>query len=62
MTSVLNNVYINKLNAVVNKYNHIYYSTSNMRTVDVKSTTFINFDKKNNKEDPKFKVEDHIRT
>ena len=62
MTSVLNNVYINKLNAVDNKCNHIYYSTSNMRTVDVKPTTFIDFDKKNNKEDPKFKVDDHIRT
>ena len=29
-----------------------------MKPVDVKSNTYIDFDKKNNKEDPKFKVDD----
>ena len=32
-----------------------------MKPVDVKSTTYINFDKKTNKKDPKFKVGDHAR-
>ena len=28
---------------------------------DVKSSTYINFNKENNKEDPKFKVADNVR-
>ena len=32
-----------------------------MEHVDVKSTTFIDFDKKNTKEDPKFKVSNHVK-
>ena len=32
-----------------------------MMPVDVKSSTYIDLDKKNNKEDPKFKVADNVR-
>ena len=32
-----------------------------MKPIDVKSSKYIYFDKKNNKEDPKFKVGDHVR-
>ena len=32
-----------------------------MNSVDVKSSTYINFNKKNKKKDPKFKVGDHVR-
>ena len=32
-----------------------------MKPVDVKSSTYIDFDKENNKEDPKFEVDDHVR-
>ena len=32
-----------------------------MKSVDVKSSTYIDFNKKNNKEGPKFKVVDNIR-
>ena len=32
-----------------------------MKPVDVKSSTYIDFNKENNKEDPKFKVGDHVR-
>ena len=31
-----------------------------MKPVDVKSNTYIDFDKKNNKEDTKFKVDDQV--
>ena len=41
---------------IVYKYNNIYPSTIKMKPLDVKSSTYIDFDKKNNKEDPKFKV------
>ena len=51
---------IDKLDDIVNKYNHIYYSATKMKPIAVKSTTYINFDKKNDKEGPKFSVGNHI--
>ena len=45
---------------IVYKYNNIYPSAIKMKPLDVKSSTYIDFDKKNNKEDPKFKVGDHV--
>ena len=62
MTSVSNNVYINKLDDIVNNYNNTYHSTIKMKSVDVKPRTQIDFDKKSNKEYPKFKVGDHVKT
>ena len=32
-----------------------------MKHVDLKLSTYIDFNKKNNKDDPKFKVGDHVR-
>ena len=32
-----------------------------MKLVDVKSSKYTDFDKRNNKEDPKFRVGDHVR-
>ena len=60
LTSVSKNVYVDKLDDIVNKYNDTY-SAVKMKTVGVKLSTYIDFDKKNNKEGPKFKVRDHIR-
>ena len=37
------------------------YSTIKLKPVDVKSSTYINYKKKNNKEGPKFKVGDNVR-
>ena len=61
IASVSKNVYINKLDDLVNKYNNTYHSTIKIKPVDVKSSMFIDFDKKNNMEDPKLKVVDHVR-
>ena len=36
MTSISKNVYIDKLNDIVNKYNNTYHSTIEMKPVDVK--------------------------
>ena len=33
-----------------------------MKPVDIKSSTYIDFDERNNKENPKFKVDYHVRT
>ena len=60
MTSVSNNMYIKKLDDIVNKYNKMYHSTIKMKPVDVKSSIYIDFNKEHNKEGPKFKVGDKI--
>ena len=63
MISISKNVYIDKLDDKVNKYNNTYHRTIKMKPVkpDVKSSTYINFNKENNKEHPKFKVADNVR-
>ena len=45
----------------MNKYNNTYHSTIIMNPTGVKSSTYINFNKENSKEDPKFKIGDHVR-
>ena len=55
-------MYNKKLDDIVNKHNNKSHSTIKVKLVDVKSSTYIGSDKKNNKEDPKFKVGDHLRT
>ena len=49
MASISKNLYIDKLDNMVNKYNNTYHSTIKMKPVDVKSSTFIDLSKKNNK-------------
>ena len=61
MTSISKNVYVDKLADIVNKYNNTYHSTLKMKHADVKSSKYIDFNKENNKEDPKFKVGNHVR-
>ena len=39
MTSVSKNIYIDKLDDIVNKYNNTYHSTIKLKPVDVKSNT-----------------------
>ena len=60
MTSVSKNVYINKLGDIVNKYNNTYHKAIEMKTVDVKSNTYIDFIKEINSKDAKFKIGDRI--
>ena len=61
MTSLSKNVSIDKLDNIVNKYSKTYHSLIKLKPADVKSSTYIDFDKKNDKEDPEFKVGDHVR-
>ena len=42
-------VYIDKLDDIVNKYNNTYHSTTKMKPVDVKLSTYIDLNKENNK-------------
>ena len=61
MTSVSKNVYIDKLNGIDNKYDNTYHSTIKMKSVDVKSSTYIDSGKENNSKDLKFKIGDIVR-
>ena len=47
---------IYKLDDKVNKYKNTYCSTNKMKPVDVKSSTYIKYDKETNDKDPKFKI------
>ena len=60
MTSISKNVYIDKWDDIVNKYNNVYNSTIKVKPVDVKSSTYIDSSNKINVEDPKFKIGDIV--
>ena len=61
MTSISKNVYIDKLDDIVKKYNNIYHTTTKMKPADVKDNTYIDFKKEVNDKNPKFEVGDHVR-
>ena len=61
MTSISKNVYIDKLDDIVNEYNNTYHRTIKMKPVDVKDNTYIDFKKEVNDKDPKFKAGDHLK-
>ena len=48
ITSASKNVYIDKLYDIVNKYQNTYHSTIKIKSVNVKSSTYIDSSKKNN--------------
>ena len=62
MTSISKNVYIDKLDDMVNEYNNTYRRTIKMKPVEVKDNTYIDFKNEVNDKDPKFKVGYHVRT
>ena len=60
MTVVSKNVYIYKLDDIVNEHNNAYHRTIKMISVDVKDNAYIDSSKKVNNKDPKFTVGDHV--
>ena len=61
MTSLSKNVYIDKLDDIVNEYNNTYNTKIEMKPANANSSIRIDFDVKNNDKDLKFKVGDHVR-
>ena len=60
--SISKNVYIDKVDNIVNEYNNTYHRTIKMKPVDVKDNTYIDLiESHSNDKDPKFKVGDHVR-
>ena len=65
MSSISKNVYIDKLDDIVNEYNNTYHRTIKMKPVDVKDNAYIDSmksysSKEVNDKDAKFKVGDHV--
>ena len=56
MTSISKNVYIDKLDDIVDEYNNTYHRTIKMKPADVKDNTYIDFKKEVNDKDG-----DHVR-
>ena len=62
LASISKNVYIDKLAEKVNEYNNMYHTTMKTKSVNVTSSTHINYNAKNNDKDPKFfEVNDHVK-
>ena len=61
MTLISKNVYIDKLDDIVNEYNNTYHRTIKIKPGDIKDSTYIDFKKEVNDKDPKFKFGDHVR-
>ena len=60
MISISKNMYIDKLDDIVNKYNYTFHRKIKMKLVDVKSNTHINSSKEINDQDPKFQICDIV--
>ena len=63
MTSISKNVYIDKLNDIVNEYNNEYHRNIKMKPIDIKDNTYIDSMEllPFNDQDPQFKFGDHVR-
>ena len=61
ITSVSENVYIDKLDDLVNEYNKTYHITIKIKSIHVKDNTYINTDKEDNNKDPQFQIGGHVK-
>ena len=61
MTSISKNVYSDKSDDIVNKYNNTYHKTIKMKPADVKSSKYIDSSKEINDKDPKFRIDNIVR-
>ena len=61
MTSISKNVYIDKLDGTIHKYNNKKHRTIKMKPNDIKDNTYIDFGEEVNYNDPKFKVGYHVK-
>ena len=61
MNSISTNIYIGKLQYIIDKYNNTYHRIIKMKPIDVRTSTYINFNFANNDKDPTFKLGVHVR-
>ena len=61
VTSISKDLYIDKLDDIVNKCNNTKHRTTKMKPTDVKDNTYIDFGKEVHDNDSNYKVGDHVR-
>ena len=61
ITSVLKNVSIDTLDYIINKYNNTYFSTINIKHVDIKENTYVDCSKEINDKHRNFKIVYNVR-
>ena len=61
MAAVLNNVYFDVLDDIVDKYNSTVHRTIKMKPTDVTSDSYAEYNEDSDVTKPKFKVGDHVR-
>ena len=61
MTAISKNAYFDVLDDLANKYNNTVHKTTKMKPIDVTGDSYAEYNENPNKNDPKFKVGDHVR-
>ena len=61
MTAISRNVYFDVLDDSVNKWNSTVHRTIKIKPIDVTSDSYAEYNENSNKNDPDFKVGDHVR-
>ena len=60
MRTASKSVYFDVLDDIFNTYNNTFHRTINMKSIDVESDSYAEFNFDSNKKNPKFKVGDHF--
>ena len=60
MIPVSKNVYFYVLNDIVDKYDNTYHRTIQMKPIDAKSDSYVEYNVDSNEKDPRFKVGDRV--
>ena len=61
MTAISKDIYVDALDDIVNKYNNTVHRTIKEKPIDITDDSFAEYNEESNKQDPKFKVGDHVR-
>ena len=62
MAAISKDAYFDVLHDIVNKYNNTIHKTIKMNPIDVTDGSFAEYNEDSNKNDPKFKAGDHVRS
>ena len=61
MTAVSKNVNFDVLHDIVDEYNNTYHGTIKMKSIDVKSHYFVEYNEESNEKNARFKVGYHVK-
>ena len=61
ITAVSKNVYFDVIDDIADKYNNAYHTTIKMKSIDVKSGSYAEYNVESDAKDAKFKIDDHVR-